>query len=183
MGNFDYRSILVDSGSIVQCCVIILVLLLAEKANKFCMTLECGRDEEIRLCIYEMTGETNFWDKSRNLRRQQEQKTVSLEHTNSDLSRINRFAEFKGKLQNSQIQKTVKWQNGKTVKWQNCEEVNLLHLETKPDWLSTRLLWSWLTRTFLSVFHDLFIPTVIIMIKIFLSSISPSISFFFCDPD
>ena len=58
MEKFDYRSILVDSGSIVQCCVIIRVL--AEKANKFCMTLECARDEEIRLCISEMTGETIF---------------------------------------------------------------------------------------------------------------------------
>ena len=89
-------------------------------------------------------------------------KTVSLEHSSSDLSKIDRFAEIKGKLQNSKMPKktangkTVKWQNGKTVKWkdgktvkwqnvkaikwQNCEEVNLLHLETKPDWLSTLLL-------------------------------------------
>ena len=60
--------------------------------------------------IFETRAE--IWEDSRN------KKTISLEHTNSDLSRINRFAEFKGKLQNSQIQKTVKWQNGKTVKWQ-----------------------------------------------------------------
>ena len=45
----------------------VIIRVLAERVNKFCMTLECARDEEIRLCISEMK------DENRNLRRQQEQ--------------------------------------------------------------------------------------------------------------
>ena len=129
------------------------------------MTLECARDEKIRLCISEMTGETIFLRRKQKFEETAGTKTVSLEHSSSNLSKIDRFAEIKEKLENSKMQKktvrwqngkTVKWQNGKTVKWkdgktvkwqnvkaikwQNCEEVNLLHLETKPDWLSTLLL-------------------------------------------
>ena len=41
-------------------CDQLIIRVLAERVNKFCMTLECARDEEIRLCISEMTGKTIF---------------------------------------------------------------------------------------------------------------------------
>ena len=63
-------------------------------------------------------------------------KTVSLEHSSSDLSKIDRFAEIKGKLQNSKMQKNskmakwksikmAKWHKSKMEKWQNSTMAKL----------------------------------------------------------
>ena len=124
----------------------VIIRVLAERVNKFCMTLECARDEEIRLCISEMTGETIFWDENRNLRRQQEQKnsfTGTFKQRLLKLSKIDWFAEFKGKLQNSimkknskmaklQNSKMEKWHNSTMTKWQNSKMAKLCRGQSSP---------------------------------------------------